>query len=66
MFKESRNKDEAGRCLAEYATAVEQGGGALLFAIIGGKMSEGSVGRMSLLFFHYITYVCTYKIPLQE
>ncbi len=46
LFKESRVKEETDHCLNDYTNCVKREGGALLFAVIGGKMSEGSHFRI--------------------
>jgi chromosome transmission fidelity protein 1 len=41
VFREERGGDSADRILAVYGQAIEAGHGAVLFSVVGGKMSEG-------------------------
>uniref|UniRef100_A0A5S6Q3V9 Helicase ATP-binding domain-containing protein n=1 Tax=Trichuris muris TaxID=70415 RepID=A0A5S6Q3V9_TRIMR len=41
LFREPRKANETGVLLLNYANAVSHSGGAILFAVVGGKMSEG-------------------------
>ena len=41
IFREPKSTADLDKVLAEYATSVRLSGGALLLAVVGGKMSEG-------------------------
>jgi chromosome transmission fidelity protein 1 len=41
LFQESSEKSSVEETLAEYSQAIDSGKGALLFSVVGGKMSEG-------------------------
>ena len=41
IFREPKGTADLDKVLAEYATSVRLSGGALLLAVVGGKMSEG-------------------------
>ena len=41
IFREPKSTADLDKVLADYATAVRLSGGALLLAVVGGKMSEG-------------------------
>ena len=41
IFREPKSTADLDKVLAEYATSVGLSGGALLLAVVGGKMSEG-------------------------
>ena len=41
IFREPKSTSDLDKVLADYATTVRLSGGALLLAVVGGKMSEG-------------------------
>ncbi|CAG0916040.1 unnamed protein product [Notodromas monacha] len=41
VFREPKNSSDVDKVLSAYAKSIETTGGAMLFAVIGGKMSEG-------------------------
>ena len=56
FLREPKSTADLDKVLADYATAVRLSGGALLLAVVGGKMSEGinfsdGLGRSDLIFF---------------